>query len=427
MKYSIYNNFVHMTNSVACLYNAASDKFVLYKEIESIQQYTPGELELKNPDLYKELCKVQAIIEDDVNEYEIQKNLSDDIRTNNNHFQLMINPTLDCNLHCWYCYEHHIKGSSISATTMQGIFRFVDNVFQSLTEMKLFTLSLFGGEPLLEFECVKNIIMYIDEKCHNNNVHFQVSITSNGVLIDEQILDFFNRNNLDLGFQITLDGNREEHNKTRYTKSRKGTYDQILKNVSSLLNNNINVILRINYTSKNFKSIALVAEDISNFSDSQKSYLRIDLQRVWQDIADDLDVEYLMEQFRKYGFVVTSPLLDIDDLKHPCYADYTNQILINYNGDVYKCSARDFSKENRIGYLTEEGNVNWILENPYERLLKYKESSICSQCSIYPLCGGGCIQKRSELKEDICMYNINEQRINEIVLNRFYRFFVKKQ
>jgi len=75
------------------------------------------------------------------------------------------------------------------------------------------------------------------------------------------------------------------------------------------------------------------------------------------------------------------------------------QSVINYNGDVFKCTARDFADRiNRVGYLSNDGIIYWD-SNLHK--LRFNKSSIenefCSECKFVPLCFGSCSQKRIEL------------------------------
>lgn len=135
----------------------------------------------------------------------------------------------------------------------------------------------------------------------------------------------------------------------------------------------------------------------------------------------------MMDTFKQNGFEVSSPLICIDNLRYPCYADKLNQFLINYNGDVYKCSARDFTSQNKKGALSDEGEVIWTTPSPQEVIKQFKPQNACKTCNIFPLCGGGCIQKNSEIKETgDCILGIDDEQKKDIILNRFYCYFVKK-
>ena len=105
-----------------------------------------------------------------MDEYKKQLQDSQKIRLESGVFHLMINPTLDCNLHCWYCYEKHVKGSSISTDIMNGILGLISKNCIGQRNIKKLILSFFGGEPLLEFDSVRKIILHSSECCEKKNI-----------------------------------------------------------------------------------------------------------------------------------------------------------------------------------------------------------------------------------------------------------------
>ncbi|MCL2074632.1 MAG: radical SAM protein [Marinilabiliaceae bacterium] len=428
MKYSEYNTLVSLTEKVSAIYNALSDKFVVIKNeiVEDINLPTALLLQ-KNSKLYGELLQASAIVEDNYNEYQIIRLQSIEIDKSPSEFKLMLNPTLDCNLKCWYCYEKHIKGSKITHNTAENIKKFVNKTFEQNKTLLAFSLSFFGGEPLIGFSKTKELINFIADNCKKYNVSLNISFTSNGVLINKKMVDFLIGQSDRVSFQISLDGGEIEHNKVRFFPSKKGTYRKILQNIQLLALNRISVILRINYTTENLYSIPSILTDLKEWKEECKSYLKIDFQRVWQDGMSELDIDPILDNFADAGFMVSSPFHNVDNLKFSCYADKLNQVLINYNGDVYKCTARDFSIENRFGYLSETGDIVWTIMTPEERIETKMQKEVCKTCSILPLCGGGCSQKCVEgCYGDDCTYGYDENAKKEIVLNRFYNYFVKK-
>lgn len=427
MKYSIYNNLFSLSDETKCIYNAASDKFVLLDSALTKHFDTSAD-DLQNiyPHLFEELYRANVIVEDDIDEYHIQLKKALSIKNNKEMFQLFVNPTMDCNLHCWYCYEKHIKGSVISKTTMISILNFIDKVFEKYP-LKSFSLFFFGGEPLMEFESVKIIIDHVITYCQRHRISLHISFTTNGILIDQKTIEVLVQSKAAVGFQITLDGDKEHHDRTRFLPGDIGTYNTILDNVRILLNNQIDVLLRINYTADNFQSLPSILDDFKDLSDKVKAHLKFDLQKVWQEKHKDFNETEIVEMIRRRGFRVSTPTVNVDNLRFPCYADYVNQLLINYNGDVFKCTARDFNRNERLGRLNQNGDVEREGITSEERLIQNLPEKICETCSIFPLCGGGCIQKQSETKDNVCLFDIDRKKINAIILDRFYQYIVSKQ
>ncbi len=111
MKYSIYNSYILISSDKLLVYNSLSDGFaVLYDNFDSCSvDYLPDCCDL-NTSYRDSLLQIGAIIEDDeVDEYLILKDIIDKLDEDKTNIHLHINPTLDCNFNCWYCYEKHLN------------------------------------------------------------------------------------------------------------------------------------------------------------------------------------------------------------------------------------------------------------------------------------------------------------------------------
>ena len=170
----------------------------------------------------------------------------------------------------------------------------------------------------------------------------------------------------------------------------------------------------------NLLSYADVLEDLEDIASGERELLNIDFQHVWQDNGEDtmkyLDrQEKLRERFVEKGFTVNE-LKHIDNSR--CYADRKNHYTINYNGDVFKCTAREFSSNNREGVLTTEGEVIWNAKNEKREELKYGNDS-CHQCNIFPICHGGCSQfKMESMAISDCIRGYSQKDKEKIVNDR---------
>lgn len=156
-------------------------------------------------------------------------------------------------------------------------------------KIKNLFLSFFGGEPLLRFEViVKPFISYTRDMCKDHNVDLYIDITSNGVLMTDDVINdllSLELNNTPL-FQITLDGNRKEHNKVKFTKNGRGTYDIIINNIKNALKAGIPINNRLNYTQKNIDSLIDVLDEYSELTKEERKNLFVDFQQVWQDASN---------------------------------------------------------------------------------------------------------------------------------------------
>ena len=246
------------------------------------------------------------------------------------------------------------------------------------------------------------------------------SFTTNGYLItDEMICDFkeFGVQNL----QITLDGNENEHDKVRFVHKKKGSYQTIIQNIFKLCLNEINVSVRINYTKDKLHTVSDIYHDLQDLDYPSRKFLKVDFHKVWQteDSKESREkVIELMDNFSTEGFKVGSLISNVDFVRNSCYADKKNHATINYDGNVFKCTARDFKEENREGTINGNGTIEWN-EKYHERLGSKFKNKPCFSCRLLPICNGGCSQQALEHSKEYCMYDFDEDRKTEVIKNKF--------
>lgn len=143
-------------------------------------------------------------------------------KTNAKSFQLEVNEKIsalvlmivqECNLRCIYCYgdcgEYENKGIMSKETAFDS----VDYLIENSDEDDIF-ITFFGGEPLLNFKLIKEVVDYCKYKESKSKKKFKYSITTNGTLINEEIEKFLKDNQFVI--QISIDGKRDKHNANRY-------------------------------------------------------------------------------------------------------------------------------------------------------------------------------------------------------------------
>lgn len=426
MKYSKFNTIVQLDENFV-YHNSYTQCFLLLKPVlKDLIEASKKENEiekLKNmhPDLFIVLIENGFIIPKDEDEILKVRNMMREIEGKEDSFYLIINTTMNCNFSCWYCYESHIKGSKLDEVNVLKIKRYVERTVEENPKLKLFTLSFFGGEPLLFFDdAIIPIIENTSSILQKYGIVLQIGFTTNGLLINERMIGLLLKYKI-TGFQISFDGNRKYHDQTRFISKKRGSYDAILSNVKLVVRNGISVTLRINYTAKNLKGLEDILIDLNDLKQVEKDRIVISMNKVWQEecrsLWDTVKKFYLIAE--RYGFHATDALAG-DSVRNSCYADKINEVVINYNGDIYKCNARDFKSTNRDGYLNEEGSIVWG-DNIRERLDIKLKNKPCLNCTILPICGGGCSQVAWENRgKDYCVNDFDENRKKEIVLEMFF-------
>ena len=418
MKFSQFNSIIRLTDKLSLIYNSYADSYLILSN-----EYLPVEdidyIKKEYPQLYDNLLKSKSIIEDEVDELSLVKNLQESVDNNGNIYILTINPTLDCNFRCWYCYENHVSRSKIEPETLDKIKKLIHNIVGKQTTLEHFQLNFFGGEPLLQYNTVIDIITYAEEVCHSFGKKISIAFTTNGYLLNAERVQVLSEHCVN-SMQITLDGNRETHNKVRFSSVRLGSYDKILENIKLLLRKNIDVILRLNYTSENIAGMSDIIDDLTDITAEARSFLTVHFFRVWQDSEGEDINEIVKDTIGKYRNAgIKAYVYPLNNVKVSCYGDKLNAAVVNYNGNVYKCTAVNFAKDTREGYVNDTGEIVWE-NNSYNKRKNAKfKNKACLKCRLLPICNGGCSQHalRHE-NEEYCIFNFNEQKKDEAILNK---------
>lgn len=411
MKISKFNSTIELSDKHKLHYNALTDSFLLSKRDFNIS------LEVDSKTL-QTLIDKGFIVDDLTDEDEVLRRRAQSVILQENSFHLTINPTLDCNFSCWYCYEEKRKGIAMDAAVLSSVQRLIENL---ASQYKHIHVSFFGGEPLLGFQrVVVPIYECLKETCAVGSCDYSSSFTTNASLLTDKMLSFLETFNVN-SMQITLDGHRDVHNSTRFFANRLGSYDTILSNVEKLLQKNISVTLRLNYTPENIHSVRAVVDDIINTVPMElRKRLIVRLHQVWQTCSVDLenDVDDLIETFTDHGILALKPVYN--NVYNPCYADYMNSVVVNYDGNVFKCTAVDFLNTTRDGYLDQKGEIIWENGSRERRVNAKFKNEACNNCRIQPLCNGGCSQKALQYAStNYCILDFDEAKKDRIVKDRF--------
>lgn len=426
MKASLYNLFYEKKN-VVLGYNTMADSYVIVPKTAYFDflNLSIDSFKEKYPKFYQSFIENGFVIDKSIDELsEIRLQHKIEAFASRNQY-LMIYPTQDCNLKCWYCYETHVQNTLMSDKVQDNILKYIErkvvnNEFDSLT------ITFFGGEPLTNF----NNIAYplsckIKRLLESNNKVFHTFFITNGTLIDEEMS--IKLNEINAAFQITIDGDRNKHNKVRVRKSGvKETYDDIFrslyyinKNVSSKYPDTSRVItLRINYDNQTLKNIGNILDDIKGLDNNK---VGIHLERVWQTQGNEDQKKLLIEtiiKFTQNNFTVGYGLFG--NRRVSCPAEIYNYAIINYNGLVYRCNGRNLTKDNYEGQLTDDGEIIWKREILRQRLGKSTfENEMCLKCKMLPMCMGPCSQKCIEydwkFSKSICSIDFSDIPLEEFL------------
>lgn len=385
------------------------------------EQIKDNTINVKNKLLLESNC---LIVPENVNEQLSVQNLFFKRKYSSRLYHLTINTSLDCNLKCWYCYETHNSKTYMSLDIVQKILKHLDLKFKSMP-FEILELMFFGGEPMLNYRVVSSILLGVKRLQDKYNFKLRTIFVTNGTLITQSYIELLR--NFTVRFQITIDGDKKTHNKIRTFKScREDSYSFIIKGLRELnvVNADFFFVLRINYDGYVLDNIESLIDDLS-FLNRDKCI--ISLHKVWQCNQNEININKVfqtVEKFNKKGFRVD--LYSLNTTFDACYADNMNQAVINYDGMVFKCTARDFLKSKAYGKLNEYGIIEWNIDMIKKRL-SLDIPSMCQSCKLLPSCPGVCsqclLENKSEKlkcpfdgilsKQDIVLLNMKQQLITK--------------
>lgn len=422
MKQSKYNCILQ-DNTGMVIYNAATDQLVaLTPQLANIfneSKAAPEKIKAQHAELYDHLLQKGIFVCDDADETEAYIRKREEYERSSGEYTITINPTLACNMSCWYCYESHKNMPAMSADVKQSVLLLIDKLLAD-NKLKKLNLSFFGGEPLLYFDkVVVDIINHAKMQCKAFDAKLSIHFTTNAYLLTDNVLKQLE--GLDVSFQITIDGGKQVHDSVRKTKGGEPTYARIVEHIHQTLSRGFSVGVRFNYTAKSIPSFIDVVKDFSHLQQEQKQLVNFTFQRVWQDNEGDADqvgqqVEHIERVFEQAGLFVNNAKSYIVPY---CYADGVNTAVVNYNGDLFKCTARDFAPKSKEGTLAADGTLRWN-ERLRKRMSIRHGSDTCLQCRIYPICHGGCSQMKLEAPDGIssCPKGYDDDKIQEIMEGR---------
>ena len=311
----------------------------------------------------------------------------------------------DCNLACKYCFAG--EGEYCGDRSLMG-FEVGKQAFDFLIAnsgtRKNLEVDFFGGEPLMNFEVVKQLVAYAreQEKIHNKN--FRFTLTTNGVLLDEEVMDFANKEMYNV--VLSLDGRKETNDRMRVSRNGKGSYDLILPKFKEMVKRrgDKEYYIRGTYTHYNTD----FTKDILHMADLGFTKLAMEPVVASPDAPYALkeeDLPILFDQYEKLaaemvrrekngkGFTFFHYMIDLEG--GPCIAKRiagcgvgTEYVAVTPWGDLYPC--HQFV-----------GDENYLLGNVFDGITNEEVRSRFKMCNIYTrpqcndcfarlYCSGGC-------------------------------------
>lgn len=311
----------------------------------------------------------------------------------------------DCNLACKYCFagkgEYDGPKGLMSFETGKRALDFL--IEQSGTRHNL-EVDFFGGEPLLNWEVCKKLVAYGRSREKEYNKKFRFTVTTNGVLLNDEIMDFCNK---EMGnVVLSLDGRKETHDRLRITRKNTGSYDLIIDKFKKFAEsrNQKDYYMRGTYTHYNTD----FSKDVIHMADLGFKELSIEpvVCAPEEDYAlKESDLPVLKEQYeilanemlRRYrngsGFTFYHYMIDLD--AGPCIVKRvsgcgvgTEYMAVTPDGELYPCHQFVGDDKFLLGDIWH-GVKNKQVLSQFENCNVYSHKE-CKDCFAKLYCSGGC-------------------------------------
>lgn len=325
----------------------------------------------------------------------------------------------DCNLKCSYCFA--AQGDFGGAKEMMNYEvgkKSIDYLIANSGNRRNLEIDFFGGEPLMNFEVVKQLVEYGKSIEKENNKNIRFTITTNGILLDDEKIAYINENMHNV--VLSLDGRKSVNDRMRPTLNDKGSYDIIMPKFKKLVESRPKdkyYYIRGTFTRENLD----FSEDVMHFAD--EGFALTSVEPVVDDESNPFalrkeDMPAVFAEYEKLAIQYSDRLLNGDDFKFFHFMIDLNQgpcvikritgcgagneyLAITPNGDIYPCHQFVGNEEYKMANIMDEEIVM-----PKELSKKFRDSHVyskedCQNCWNKFYCSGGCHANATNFNNDV--------------------------
>lgn len=310
-----------------------------------------------------------------------------------------------CNLNCSYCFASQGKYHGERALMSYEVGkRALDFLVENSGTRRNLEVDFFGGEPLMNFDVVKKLVEYARSIEKEKGKNFRFTLTTNGVLIDEDVIDFANREMSNV--VLSLDGRKEVHDRYRVDYAGNGSFEKIVPKFQKLVKarggknyymrgtfthanpdflEDIKTMLDLGFNELSMEPVVAAANDPSALTEEDKAIV----MKQYEDLAK------LMIERDKEGRPFTFYHYMIDLRGGPCIykrisgcGSGTEYMAVTPWGDLYPCHQFVGDEKFKLGDIWN-GVQNKEVQNEFAACNVYAREE-CRSCWARLYCSGGC-------------------------------------
>jgi len=323
---------------------------------------------------------------------------------------LVINLTNQCNLSCQYCYEY----GEDKVATPEGKAKFmeletakqsVDFLFKESAGRNSVHITFFGGETLMNFPLLKQIVDYSQSEAKVKGVTIDYSLTTNATLLRQDIIEYLSTNAI--GVTVSMDGPKEMNDQLRVFANGKGSYDIIVPKVKELLKHHTTRPIAARVTLTNgVRDVAKIFHHLKNeIGFHEVGFAPVTTSPTRLYAIDEKGLDDVLGQFEKlayeylefalrgehHGFSnVSDTLSELHQgisKSHPCGAGL-GLLGVGPSGDISPCHRFVDSDEHKLGHVSE--GMDSTKQQDFLKRGHVNAKYDCESCWARPVCAGGC-------------------------------------
>ena len=323
---------------------------------------------------------------------------------------LVMNLTNQCNLSCQYCYEFGAdklatpegKPKFMDAQTAKTA---VDFLLAQSGDRRSIHITFFGGETLMNFPLLKEVVTYANEKAKEQGRNIDFSLTTNATLLTPAIIRFLSENHI--GVTVSMDGPKEMHDQLRVFANGRGSYDIIEPKVRALIENHRTrpITARVTLTSGVSDVIRIFRHLKQDLGFHEVGFAPVtsspnQLYSIGQQGMDGMLEQFhvLADEYLEYavrgeahGFSnVSDTLAELCqgvNKSHPCGAGL-GLLGVGPSGDIAPCHRFVDSDQHALGHIST--GIDREKQADFLRRGHIGSKYDCHTCWARPLCAGGC-------------------------------------
>jgi uncharacterized protein len=346
------------------------------------------------------------------------------VKSNTQELNVTLLTTLQCNFACDYCFQgdHGDYNRSADKMSPETAVRVADWIEREMDRVRpeRFVLTFFGGEPLLNLPVMYALAERAWLASQARGITLYINIITNGLLLTPDVVDRMLPFGLN-GVKITLDGDRNTHNRMRPLRGGQGTFDRIIENIRRSAGK-CRISIGGNFDESSVESYPALLEFLSaqefagqlvkvNFKpivraepvtlkgiipltpvgakDTLKGTCMTSVGSGAGSACDscnflDDQMSYLREETRRHGFRTHDGVHN-----GPCHVHMQNAHTIGPDGSLYPCPGFTGQLSTSTGHIDDRQEA--IRETARERFLRLSPWKECGDCAYIPVCAGGCV------------------------------------